>query len=295
MQDYIISCESIVDLNEAYLKNKNISYISYTFELDGKAYKDDFGKSIPIKDFYETMDKGADAKTTQINMSEFIEYFDKLLSTGKDLIHVCLSSGLSGVYNSALMAKEELESKYPNQKIFIVDSLAASSGAGLLVDKMAEMRDAGENIENLYNWVEENKLRINHWFFSSDLKHYIKGGRVSKTAGTVGGILGICPVLNVSVDGKLIPRAKVRSKSKTIDFIVDKMVNLADGKTEYCDKCFISNSNCPDLAQQTADLISKKIPNVKDGVQIFDIGTVIGSHTGPGTIALFFWGEKRTD
>lgn len=293
MRDYVLSCESTVDLSRQHLDARGISFISYPYELNGKSYKDDLGKTIPYDQFYAAMAAGAETRTAQINAYEFEEYFEPFLREGKDVLHLCLSSGITGVINSAQMAKQNLEEKYPGRKIYLVDSLAASSGCGLLMDKLADLRDSGEGINTLYEWTERNKLRLHHWFFSTDLTFYIKGGRISKTAGTVGGLLGICPLLNVSVEGKLIPREKIRSKKRVIQAIVDKMEQYADHGLGYSERCYISHSGCLEDACQVAELVEGRFPNLKGGVEINSIGTTIGSHTGPGTVALFFWGTPR--
>ena len=186
-----------------------------------------------------------------------------------------------------------MQEKYPDRKIYVIDSLAASSGYGLLVDAAADRRDEGMSIDDLYTWIEENKLRVHHWFFSTDLTFYIRGGRVSKTAGFIGTIMNICPLLNVSNEGKLIPREKIRTKKKVIRRIVDLMRENADNGTDYSGKCFISQSECVDDARAVADLIEAEFPKLDGKVQIYPIGATIGSHTGPGTVALFFFGKKR--
>lgn len=293
MDTYVLSCESTVDLTREHLESRNISYICYPYELDGKPYRDDLGATIPFEDFYAAMSRGAMTKTAQINAYEFEVYFESFLKEGKDIIHLCLSSGITGVINSAQIARATLMEKYPDRKIFLVDSLAASSGSGLLVDRLADLRDSGFSLEELYQWTEDNKLRVHHWFFSTDLKYYVRGGRISKTAGVVGTMLGICPLLNVSNDGHLILREKIRPQKKVFGVIVNKMEQYADNGTAYEGKCYISHSDCPDLAQQVADLVTAKFPNLAEPVQINSIGTTIGSHTGPGTVALFFWGRAR--
>lgn len=295
MREYVISCCSTADLTEEHFKKRNLSYICFHYELDGKQYPDDLGKSIPFDTFYKAMQQGAQTKTSQINAEEFIEYFEKILKDGKDILHLCLSSGISGVMNSALLAKQELEEKYPDQKILIVDSLAASSGYGLLMDKLADLRDEGMTIEELYEWVNANKRKLHHWFFSTDLTFFIRGGRVSKTAGAIGGLLNICPLLNVDYEGKLVPRFKIRTKKKVIRAIVDKMEEFAEDGLDYSGKCYISQSACYEDARQVADLVEQRFPKLNGKVEINHIGTTIGSHTGPGTVALFFWGKERVD
>ena len=206
MSEYILSCCSTADLSNEHFLKRRISYICFHYELDGVQYADDLGKSMSFDQFYAAMANGADTKTSQINTEEFIAYFEPFLEKGQDILHLCLSSGITGVMNSALIARDMLTEKYPDRKIYIADSLAASSGFGLLMDRLADLRDEGMGIDDLYEWTLANRLRLHHWFFSTDLTFFIKGGRVSKTAGFVGGMLNICPLLNVDYLGRLIPR-----------------------------------------------------------------------------------------
>ena len=293
MGDYIISCCSTADLTEEHFRSRDIHYICFHYELDGKQYPDDLGKSMPFPEFYAAMANGAMTKTSQINAEEFEAYFEPFLKDGKDILHVCLSSGITGVVNSAMIAKTILEEKYPQRKICIVDSLAASSGYGLLMDKIADQRDAGLSLGELEQWILAHRLEVNHWFFSTDLTFYIRGGRISKTAGFVGGLLNICPLLNVNDEGKLIPRSKIRTKRKVIAAIVERMKENAANGADYADKCYISQSACLEDAKAVAALVEEYFPHLKGKVEINDIGTTIGSHTGPGTVALFFWGKRR--
>ena len=295
MNDYIISCCSTVDLTKEYLEKIDVKYVCFNFELDGVQHKDDLYQSMTADELYTAMVNGADTKTSQVSIGEYIDHFKKYLDEGKDIFHVTLSSGISGTYNSAMLAQAELQDEYPDRKIIIIDSLAASAGYGLLVNEIATQRDKGLTIDELSKWTEENKLYVNHWFFSSDLTFFIKGGRVSKTAGLIGGVLNICPLLNVSNEGKLIPREKIRTKKKAIKTSFEKMCTLANNKNDYNGKCFISHSACYDDAKALADLIENNFPKLDGKVQITDIGATIGSHTGPGTVALFFWGDKRVD
>ena len=255
MSQYVISCCSTADLTKEHFEKRDISYICFHFELDGTQYQDDLGESIPFDEFYQKMTDWAETRTSQVNAEEFKEYFEKFLKEGKDILHVCLSSGISGVMNSAVIAKEELEEKYPDRKIYIVDSLGASSGYGLLMDQLADLRDQGKNIEEVYRWAEEHRLELHHWFFSTDLTFFIKGGRISKTAGFVGGVLGICPLLNMGEDGTLVPRQNIRTKRKVIRAIVDKMEENARGGLDYSGKCYISQSACEEDAKAVAALV----------------------------------------
>lgn len=293
MADYILSCCSTADLSDEHFKSRNINYICFHFSLDGKQYPDDLGKTIPFDEFYKAMTDGAETSTSQVNVDEYIEYFTPFLEEGKDILHVTLSSGLSGTFNSARIAKEELQEKYPDRKIYIVDSLGASSGYGLLMDKLADLRDEGKDIDALKDWAESNKLRLHHWFFSTDLTFFVKGGRVSKVSGWFGTVLKICPLLNMDNEGHLVPRFKVREKKRVIVEIVNKMEEFADGSLDYNGKCYISNAACYEDARAVADLIEQRFPKLNGKVVINSVGTTIGSHTGPGTVALFFWGSER--
>lgn len=293
--DYVLSCCSTADLTKEHFQKRDISYICFHFELDGKQYLDDLGESMAFDKFYQSMVDGADTKTSQVNVEEFMTYFESILKEGKDIVHVTLSSGISGTYNSACIARNEMMEQYPDRKIYIIDSLNASSGYGLFLDKLADLRDDGMSADELAAWAEENKLNCHAWFFSSDLTFFVKGGRVSKTSGFVGNLLNICPLLNVSSEGKLVPRSKIRTKKKAITAIVEKMAELAENGTDYDGKCYISNSACYEDAKAVADMIEQRFPKLGGKVLINSIGTTIGSHTGPGTVALFFWGKKRED
>lgn len=293
MDDFILSCCSTVDLPAEQMERRNLAYICFHYFLDGKEYLDDLGQTMENSVFYEKMIAGSDTSTSQVSVGEYLEYFENYMKEGKDVLHVTLSSGISGSYTSALNAAEMLKEKYPDRKLYVVDSLCASSGYGFFMDAMADRRDEGMSVDDLYQWALENRTRMQHWFFSSDLKWYVKGGRVSAPAGFIGGILGICPVLYVNSTGHLIPEAKVRTKKRAIQALVDRMAQYAENGKDYCGKVYICQSYCREDAEATAALVEKNFPKMEGKVQICNIGTVIGSHTGPGTIAVFFWGERK--
>ncbi|MBP3645338.1 MAG: DegV family protein [Clostridia bacterium] len=295
MADFVLSCCSTADLSEQHFLSRDIHYICFHYMLDDKTYPDDLGKSIPFDQFYQAMADGAETRTSQVNAEEYAEYFESFLKEGKDILHVCLSSGISGSFNSARVARTELVEKYPDRRIYVVDSTLASSGYGLLVEKLADLRDEGMDLEQLYSWVEENKLNFHAWFFSTDLTFYVKGGRISKASGWFGTMLHICPLLNMNFDGKLIPRQKLRGKNKAIREIVAQMEKHAQDGLDYNGKCYMSHSACLEDAQAVASLIEERFTKLDGKVLINNVGTVIGSHTGPGTVALFFWGDKRED
>lgn len=295
MADFIVTSCSTADMPLEFFESRNVPFVCFHFIMDGVEYEDNLGKSMSFEEFYKRISDGAQPTTSQVNVAQFMEFFEPFLKEGKDILHISLSSGLSGSYGSANIAREELIKKYPERKIMIVDSLGASSGYGLLVTSACDMRDDGSTIEEIYLWLEENKLRVNHWFFSTDLTSYYRGGRISAASNIVGTMLHICPLLNMNNEGKLIPRAKYRGKKHVIEEIVSRMEEHADDKLDYSGKCYISNSACYEDARKVADLIESKFHKLDGKVMINSVGTVIGSHTGPGTVALFFYGDKRTE
>ncbi len=295
MSDYILSCCSTADLSKEHFQSRDIRYVCFHYFVNDVEYSDDLGESMPFDEFYAKIAAGADTKTSQVNISEYVDYFTEFLEQGKDIVHVTLSSGISGTINSARNAASILRERYPERKIYIVDSLGASSGYGLLMDTAATKRDEGLSAEELTEWLEANKLKLHHWFFSTDLTSYVRGGRISKTAAVFGGLLEICPLLNMDNLGRLIPRAKIRTKKRVIKEIVSKMEQDAQDGLDYSGKCYISQSACMEDARAVADLVEAKFPKLNGKVEINSVGTTIGAHTGPGTVALFFWGSERKD
>lgn len=294
-RDYVLSCCSTVDLTAEHLAAREIAWLPFHFFLDNVEHADDLGQSLPPAAFYQAMVDGADTRTSQINTEEYVNHFTPFLKQGKDILHVCLSSGISGTINSALNAQAILAEEFPQRRILIVDSLCASSGLGLLMDQLADLRDGGMELDELRDWAEENRCRLHHWFFSSDLTFFVKGGRISRSSGFVGTLLGICPLLNVDREGKLIPREKIRSKKKVIQTIVQRMKEHARDGLDYDGKCYLCYSACEEDARAVAALVEEAFPRLKGPVELYSIGPTIGCHTGPGTVALFFWGDERGD
>ena len=295
MQFEIVT-DSSCNLSDAMIREFGLHILPLTFMSDGEQYQSyTAGRDSDLKSFFKMMRDGKVFTTSLPNLQQSEDTFESILSQGKDLLYIGFSSGLSGTYQASAALLEELKKRYPERKIFHTDTLAAAMGEGLLVYKAVKLAQEGASIEDVYAWVEENKLRLHHWFFSTDLTFYIKGGRVSKLSGAIGGVLGICPLLNVSNEGKLIPRAKIRPKKKVIFEIVKRMEEHAEGGADYDGKVFLVQSECIEDAEAVADLVKAKFPKMNGVPEITSIGTVIGSHTGPGTVALFFWGDKRVD
>ena len=294
MSEYVITCCSTADMSREFMEENKIPFAMFHYQMDGEEFVDDLYTSITPEAFYQKISDGACPVTSQINAEEYRELFEPILKSGRDVLHMTLSSGISGSINSANVAKQQLEEAYPDRKVIVIDSLGASSGYGLLVTQAVENQKAGLSLMENADWIEQNRLYLHHWFFSTDLTSYIRGGRISRTAGFVGKALNICPLLNMDSEGRLIPRSKCRGKKQVIREIVKRMEEHARDGLAYSGKCYISQSACRADAEEVARLVKERFPKLDGEVQINDIGTVIGSHTGPGTVALFFWGGERT-
>ena len=290
-RDYEITCCSTVDLSRALLEEKKIPFVPFSFLFGQKVYDDDYGLSYPIDKFYADMNEGATPTTSQPNADRYKEMFESCLTKGKDVLHITLSSGISGAVNSALIAAEELNEKYDN-KVYVLDSLCCSGGYGMLVLSAWDNREKGLSLEENLSWLQENRLNLHHWFFSSNLSAYVRGGRVSSVAGFIGGALKICPLMCVSLEGKLEPMEMIRTQGRASKAIVDKMEQYCQGGKDYDGYCIISHSDCQDVAENIKASILDRFPSLKE-VKIFPVGAVIGAHTGPRTIALYFYGSKR--
>lgn len=290
---YVITCCSTVDLSEERLKERNIPYIPFHFFLSDQEYLDNFGKSMDPHTLYERMINGEMSRTSQCSIGEYDAFFRQYLEKGIDVLHFTLSSGISGTYNSACLAAEQLRDDFPERTIEIIDSLSASSGYGMLVEMAKDKADEGKSLEEVKGYALNLRENLNHWFITTDLTFFIRGGRVTKTAGFFGKMFNICPLLDVDPKGGLRPLEKVRLKSRAMKRLVEKMEECADGGTAYSGRCYISQSDCFEDARAVADMIEEKFPALKGKVEIYPIGATIGCHTGPGTIALFFTGKQR--
>ena len=291
---YIISCCSACDLTYEHMAERGIPFIGFRCVINGKEYVDDMGHTMTSKEFYSFIRQKADTSTSQISVGEYEDAFRKILQEGKDILHITLSSGISNTIQSANAAADLLRPEFPDRKLYIVDSLCASSGYGMFVDAVADKRDEGLDIEELYDWALAYRSSVLHWFCSTDLSYYVKGGRVSKVGGVLGGIFEICPLLDVNPSGKLVVISKVRTKKKVLTELVDKMQRHALGGLDYSGKCYISHSDCYEDADSVRTQILSRFRNLKD-IPIYNIGTTIGCHTGTGTVALFFTGDARED
>lgn len=292
---YVLTCCSAADLSKRKLNQRQIPYLCFRLHLGGQEYLDDLGDTVYPEELYRRMLAGEDVSTAPASVEEYVAFFEEFLKVDEDILHISLSSGISDAYAHACEAGEQLRSRYPERTIYISDSLGASTGYGMLVESAADLRDSGMELEALYQWVESNKLNLHHWFFSTDLSFYVKGGRISKAAAFVGSAMDMCPLLNVDATGRLVPVERVHTKKNVIKEIVRKMEENAQNGLDYSGKCYLCHSVCPDDARAVASLVERKFHKLDGGrVEIYPVGVTIGSHTGPRTLALFFYGNERT-
>ena len=294
MHSFILSCESTVDMPFSYVQERGIPVLFYAYMMNGAEHEDNMGRDPEaLKAFYRDLNAGHFSQTSQINEFRYIEFFDSLLQKG-DLLHVAFGSGMTASAQNAYLAADEMRKKYPERKIIVVDSLCSSSGYGLLVDYAADLRDAGRSMEETEKWLLENRQKVHHQFFSTDLTHYRRSGRMSGAAAMLGAILNICPIMRLDDAGRIIAYDKVRGKKNAIRETIRTMEAHAQDGANYSGKCFICHSQCPAEAEETRDAVCAHFPNLAGNVRNFDIGTIIAGHCGPGTVAVFFLGDERT-
>ena len=287
MRDFIIVTDSTVDLPEHMLEEQGIPVLQLNYVLDGKTYED--RKGLSGKEFFNKLREGSMPTTSQVNPEQAKEFFESFVKEGKDILCIGFSSGLSGTYNSERIAAEELSEEYPDAKIIVIDSLCASMGQGLLLVKALKKQREGMTLEELAQWLEENKLHICHNVTVDDLNHLYRGGRISKTTAVLGTLVQIKPIIHMNDEGKLIVIGKERGRKKALNTIVDMMGKQMEGYEN--DLVMVTHGDCLEDAEYVKTQIQKKY-GIQD-VVINGIGTVIGTHTGPGVVAVFCMGEKR--
>jgi DegV family protein with EDD domain len=285
----VLLIDSCTDLPLKYVEANELPVVSLTCNFKGQEYKDDFGKTLSYKEFYASVRAGEMPSTSQVNVYAYAEIFRKYAKEGKSVIYLGFSSALSGSTNSAKLAKNMIDEEIQDSDITVIDSKSASLGEGLLAYYANEMLKEGASKEDVVTWLETNKLRMNHWFTVDDLGHLKRGGRVSGTAAFVGTLLDIKPILNVDDEGRLIPISKIKGRKKSIKALFEMLqenIEAPEGQV-----IAISHGDCIEDAEYLKEMILKGF-SVKE-VIINEIGPVIGSHVGPGTMALFFMGRKR--
>ena len=284
-----IVTDSSCDLGINFIEENNIELIPLLLNLDGETLKDDLGKSLGYREFYEKLRAGSMPSTSQINIYTFEEKFKELLDKGYEILYIGLSSALSGTFNSANMARNNILEENPNAKIAVVDSISVSMGLGMLIKKACKMIEEGKMLEDIVQWIEENKNKVIHAILVDDLKHLKRGGRLSASSAAVGTILNIKPLLKLNNSGAVEATEKVKGKKKALkrlaSIVKEKAINIEN------EILYIMHGDALEEAQYLKEIILQEL-NFKD-VKVEYIGTVIGTHGGPGTIATVFWGNER--
>lgn len=283
---YCISVDSACDLDRQYIEENNLKHIGYHYILGEDEKIDDF-EGPSLDEYYTELKSGKLAKTAAINTAELIDHLEPLLKEGLDVIHFTLSSGLSSTYQNALMAKEILDERYPDRKLYIVDSLNATSPMGLLIDKMVDLKKEGKSIDYLRDYAEKYRTYIYPYFTTTDLTHLIHGGRISAPAGLIGNILNICPIMIIKRDGSLNVEKKIRSKKKAYSFMLKKYEDLAD----FSEKAIVSHTMMPEDAEKFKEKLLEINPDLKDKVYFWRVGPTIGGHLGPDSMIITFWSK----
>lgn len=289
MRNYVITTDNNSDLPESYYSEYGIGCTYLSYSMNGVNYTHE--NFLQVHEFYESMRNGALPTTAQVNPEDARNMLELYLKEGLDILHIAFSSGLSGTCNSTKIAADELAEEYPDRKIIVIDSLAASLGQGLLIHYAQKKKEAGEDMESVAAWVEKHKNNIVHLFTVDDLNHLYRGGRVSKTTAFVGSMLNIKPVMHVNEEGKLIAIGKIRGRKKSILELARLMDEKIGSYKDSCDTIFISHGDCEDDARFLEAKIKEKY-NINT-VIINPVGATIGAHSGPGTLALFFLGDTK--
>jgi DegV family protein with EDD domain len=285
---YKIITDSTIDMSKKMADSLAIDVLSLLFSVDGEEYKDNFGVDMDPHIFYEKVRSGLMPTTTLINTERFLTHFRSYLEHGIDIVYIAFSSALSGTYQCAAQAATQLKEEFPERQLYVVDSLCASMGEGLLVHQAAKMRDGGMSAAELRDWLESNKKRVVHWFTVDDINHLRRGGRVSAAQALLGTLMKIKPVMHVDDEGRLIPMEKVMGRKKALATIVDKLAAKYDGSVKIV---FISHGDVPDEAYDVELMLKERLPGVE--VHTHTVGPVIGAHSGPGTMAVFCFGGSR--
>lgn len=290
---FLLSCESTIDLPYSYANERNLPVLFYSYQVDGVNYEDDMGRDPEaLPKFYGFLAEGKLPTTAQLNEFQYETFFDNLLQQG-DVLHIAFGSGMTASVQNAMLATETLREKYPERRLVVIDSLCSSSGYGLLVDGAADLRDAGKSLDETADWVLAHRQNVHHQFYSTELKFYRRSGRMSGAAAAIGTVLGICPIMRLDDKGRIIAYDKVRGKKNAVARTVETMKRHAEGGEAYSGKVFICHSNCPADAEATKAAVAAAFPHIDGEIRICNIGTIVASHSGPGTVAVFFFGDAR--
>ncbi len=290
MRDFVIMSDSCCDLTDEMAQELDLTILPLTLHMDGQDYRNYLdGRELDFQEFYAKVRSGAKSSTSAVSVGDFQSSMQEILQQGKDVLCINFSSALSATYQSACIAAEDLRSEFPEAKILVLDSLCASLGQGLFLYLCAKYKQQGKSIDEVYAYAEETRSKVCHWFTVDDLNHLKRGGRISAATAMFGTMLSIKPVMHVDDGGHLVPVSKARGRKASLVALVDEMEKTALNPAEQA--IFISHGDCADEAQFVADEIRRRFGTKE--IYINFVGPVIGNHSGPGTMALFFLGSPR--
>lgn len=296
MKDYIISCSSPVDVDFDYFMKRGVYVLFYNYIMDGMEYEDIMGRSKEKLDaFYGNLERGIRSYTSQVSIEKYVMYFEQLLKEQKDIVHIELGTGMTNSVLNALQAVELIKEKYPDVRIDVIDSLCSSTGYGMLVDTAIDLKHQGLAIDELEIWIKENRQRLHHQFFCTDLSFFKRSGRITMMTAIFGGIMKTCPIMRLNNEGKIVVYSKAFGKKNAIKKTIEEVMSHIKNGQDYHDKLWINHSNCPQVAEMLQQELIKVLPQYQNNIKIWNIGTTIGSHCGPGTVAVFFYGDEREE
>jgi len=290
MNPYVFMTDSDSDLPFSYVDQLDLSMVYMPYIIDGKEYMDDLGRAGGQKEYFDNMRAGAAPSTSLLPMGAYLDIFEPILAEGKDILFIAFSSQLSGTMNNARSAAEELLEKYPERKILIVDTLSISAPQSILVLKAHELYRQGKPMEEVAQWVEENKLRAQAWFTVDDLKYLRRGGRISAVAAVAGTLLDLKPIITENCEGRLVSADKVRGRKSALRLLADKAAENIDDPANAMP--VIMHADAPEDAMRLEKLLRERVPELTE-IQTWYVGPVIGAHCGPGTVAVCYFGKKR--
>ena len=289
--NYWLVADVCSDLPKTYVHaQERLILMPMTYSMSGKEYSYQVGDEVDCSSFYQKMRDGQQTSTSQIGIASYYDVFKKITDEGEGVLYLPLSSGISGSYQSAMSAREQMMEDNPLAKVIVVDSLAASLGFGLLIDQMLKNRAGGMGLAENAQWARDNRLNVNHWFTVDDLNHLYRGGRLSRGSALIGSMLRIKPVLQVNREGRLVAFEKLQGRKRSLKALAEIAVRRS--RPELEGSFFISHADAPEDAEYVAGLLRDNLPKIEE-IFISPIGAVIGAHAGPGTVAVFFMGEER--
>ena len=291
-QKWILSCESTADLPYDCLQRRNIPVLFYSYMIDGREYPDDMQRDPQaLPRFYQQLRQGAVPTTSQLNQQQYEDFLEPLLRQG-DVLHIAFGSGMSGSVANAQRAAEALRLRFPQRRLFVVDSLCSSGGYGLLVEQADAQRQDGADLLQTLDWVLRYRTRVHHQFYSTDLQYYRRSGRISGAMAKLAAVLDLCAILRLDAAGRIVAYAKVRGARRALQTTLDEMSAHAIDGEAYTGDCVIVHSDCPQQAECARQELRRRFPHI-GAVRVYEIGTIIASHCGPGTVAVFFFGDER--